>query len=149
LETRKMKTSILSRDLEIKLWYIMCWEGSQLVFRFRPSFLLLVMIHDNKVSNIVWLWCIACFIDKKLVQQHKFALVKKMTSIGVEVIDIRKFSLGHILTRFCSMSFCPRKTQSSLGYLDSFCIIHKWNGIRRVSILKHPSKNLWIVRPLS
>jgi hypothetical protein len=61
LETRKMKTSILSRDLEIKLWYIMCWEGSQLVFRFRPSFLLLVMIHDNKVSNIVWLWCTCMF----------------------------------------------------------------------------------------
>ncbi len=28
------------------------------------------------------------------MQQHKLALVKKMTSIGVEVIDIRKFSLG-------------------------------------------------------
>jgi hypothetical protein len=37
---------------------------------------------------------LVCFIDKKLVQQHKLALVKKMTSIGVEVIDIRKFSLG-------------------------------------------------------
>ncbi len=60
-----------------------------------------------------------------------------------------KLPLGHILTRLCSMSFHPQRTQSSLGYLSSFCIIHKWIGIQKVSILKHPSKSFWIVRPLS
>jgi hypothetical protein len=29
----------------------------------------------------------ACFVDKELVQQHKLALVKKVTLVGVEVIN--------------------------------------------------------------
>jgi hypothetical protein len=28
-----------------------------------------------------------CFVDKELVQQHKLALVKKVTPMGVEVIN--------------------------------------------------------------
>jgi hypothetical protein len=44
LENWKTKVSIFSKDLETRLRYIMCWEWSQLVFRSRPSFLLLVMI---------------------------------------------------------------------------------------------------------
>ncbi len=56
---------------------------------------------------------------------------------------------SHILSRSCSMSFHLWRTQSSLGYLSSFCIIHEWIDIKGVSILKHPSKSLWIVRPLS
>jgi hypothetical protein len=35
-----------------------------------------------------------CFVDKELVQQHKLTLVKKITSIGVEVDDNQSFSLG-------------------------------------------------------
>jgi hypothetical protein len=28
-----------------------------------------------------------CFVDKELVQQHKLALVKKVTPVGVEIIN--------------------------------------------------------------
>jgi len=28
-----------------------------------------------------------CFVDKELMQQHKLALVKKVTLVGVEIID--------------------------------------------------------------
>jgi len=33
-----------------------------------------------------------CFVDKELVQQHKLTLLKKITSIGVEVSDNQNFS---------------------------------------------------------
>jgi hypothetical protein len=33
-----------------------------------------------------------CFVDKELVQQHKLALVKKVTQVGVEVINDQNFS---------------------------------------------------------
>jgi hypothetical protein len=33
-----------------------------------------------------------CFVDKELVQQHKLALVKKVTQVGVEVINNHNFS---------------------------------------------------------
>jgi hypothetical protein len=33
-----------------------------------------------------------CFVDKELVQQHKLALVKKITPIGVEIIDDQNLS---------------------------------------------------------
>jgi hypothetical protein len=33
-----------------------------------------------------------CFVDKELVQQHKLALVKKVTLIGIEVIDSQSLS---------------------------------------------------------
>jgi hypothetical protein len=33
-----------------------------------------------------------CFVDKELMQQHKLALVKKVTSVGVEVINNYSFS---------------------------------------------------------
>jgi len=36
-----------------------------------------------------------------------------------------------------------------LGYFGSFYIIHKWIGIQKISILKHLSKSLWIVKPLT
>jgi hypothetical protein len=65
LENRKMKTSIISRDLKTRLRYIMCWEWSQLVFRSRPSFLLLVMI--IKIQTLFDSGASVCFIDKELV----------------------------------------------------------------------------------
>jgi hypothetical protein len=105
----------------------------------------------------------ACFIDKKLMQQHKLALVKKMTLIGIEIINVRNISLGPmthetkvlditIRSHFSKVVFdviSSSKNPIIIGLFDSFCIIHEWISIWGVSILKHPNKNLWIVEPLS
>jgi hypothetical protein len=42
------------------------------------------MLLDSSVST--------CFVNKELVQQHKLALVKKITLVEVEVIDNCSFS---------------------------------------------------------
>ncbi len=52
-----------------------------------PSFLLLVVINCNKYMTIKTqalfeIRAFACFVDKELVQ-HKLALVKKVTPIGI------------------------------------------------------------------
>jgi hypothetical protein len=38
----------------------------------------------------------ACFVNKELVQQHKLALVKKVTLVEIEVINDRSFSSRHV-----------------------------------------------------
>jgi hypothetical protein len=97
----------------------------------------------------------ACFVDKELVQQHKLALVEKITLVEVEVIDNCSFfsrlvthetkaleiTIGSHSSKVM-FNVVLSKTQSSLGYLGSFCKIHKWINIQEVSILKHLSRNV-------
>jgi hypothetical protein len=166
---KKMKTYDVNRDLETGPQFIMCWEWSQLVFQIQH----LVSCYHSwsnecnksttiKTQELLDYSASTCFVNKELVQQHKLALVKKVALVEDEAIDDHSFfsrlvthetkaleiTIGSHSSKVM-FNVVMSKTQSSLGYFSSFSIIHMWINIQKVSILKHPSKNLWIVRPLS
>jgi len=45
-----------------------------------------------KIQTLLDSSAFTCFVDKELVQQHKLTLLKKITSVGVEVSDNQSFS---------------------------------------------------------
>jgi hypothetical protein len=103
-----------------------------------------------------------CFINKKLVQQYKLALVEKSTLVLIEVIDGHSLSLGPIAHEtkalnvtigfhinkivFNVISFI--RNIVIIGFFGLLYIIYKWINIQRVFTLKHQSMRSWNLKPL-
>jgi hypothetical protein len=104
-----------------------------------------------------------CFFDKELVQQHKLALVKKVTSVGIEVINNCSFSSGLVTheTKALEITIGSHFNKVMFNVISSlknpiiiglsWLILHNpqvdWH--MRSLHFETPKQEPWIVKPLS